>query len=421
MAYDESAIVCFFTEKNLLIVVDDSTIKSQLPSLKIIPIDGSDQSYNRFHSTLVKEVQNSQASTSRKAIHVVISILSGTQLAKPFFETLLSKLLKQLGIGDEVEVEFTKSATSITELTESVFRQNARQGHRQLIILLSGDGGIVDILNALGHRDTFPAFCPPEIALLPMGTGNALANSLGIASDKTMGLSTLARGSAHDLPAFRATFSPGARLLVDEARTEEELPHKDTMANPYIFGAVVCSWGLHAGLVADSDTAEYRKFGVDRFKMAAAEALYPKDGSEPHHYKAKLSILRKGETQWQELERMEHAYVLVTLVSNLEKGFTISPLSNPLNGCLRIVHFGPRSGDEVMKLMKLAYDGGKHVEDESVSYEVVDGVRINFERRENDSRWRRICVDGKIIRLEADGWVEVRMEKETLLQLRYLG
>ena len=153
-----------------------------------------------------------------------------------------------------------------------------------------------------------------------MGTGNALAHSSGVTADNTFGLSTLVRGRASDLPLFRATFSPGARLLVDEARREEELPLKDGEGQPLMYGAVVCSWGVHAGLVADSDTAEYRKFGVKRFSMAAKEALYPADGSEPHRYKARVSLLRKGENEWTDLDRAEHTYVLSTLVLQLGEG-----------------------------------------------------------------------------------------------------
>ncbi|KAF2665510.1 hypothetical protein BT63DRAFT_428468 [Microthyrium microscopicum] len=356
-------------------------------------------------------------------VYVVISTLSGTQLATSFYDNILAPLLKrlksELDISETIHVERTKDARSVIDLTNTLFASNANQGIRQLIILLSGDGGIVDVLNELPTTIS-SNYLPPQVSLIPLGTGNALAQSSGIA-DETWGLSTLARGHAKALPTFIATFSSGARLLVDEARQEEELSLKDEKGHPYMRGAVVCSWGMHAGLVADSDTAEYRKFGVERFKMAAKEALYPEDGAGPHHYKAKLSLLPKGSTHWKKIERTEHAYVLTTLVSNLEKGFTISPESAPLQGSMRIVHFGPMAGDEIMQLMTKAYQGGQHISEESVSYEEVDGVRISFEGREDDARWRRICVDGKIIRLEADGWVEIRKEPRHLLSLRHLS
>jgi diacylglycerol kinase family enzyme len=172
---------------------------------------------------------------------------------------------------------------------------------------------------------------------------------------------------------------------------------------------------MHASLVADSDTAEYRKFGVERFKMAAKEALYPAEGSLPHPYKAQVSLL-KGE-KWEVLESKEHLYVLVPMVSHLEQPFCISPGSKPLDGTMHIVYFGPTSGDEAMRLMGLAYQGGKHVDDEAIQYEAIDGLRIDFQGLEGDGRWRRICVDGKIVRVESDGWVEIQKDARRVLDV----
>jgi diacylglycerol kinase family enzyme len=258
-------------------------------------------------------------------------------------------------------------------------------------------------------------YLAPSIVILPLGTGNALANSLGAKDDYTWGLSTLVQGTPAWLPLFRATFSSGARLLVNEGRDEEEIPTNALYGGPTLHGAVVVSWGMHATLVADSDTAAYRKFGVDRFKMAAKEALYPADGSAPHPYKAKVSIVKRNGADWVPLPRQEHMYVLATMVSNLERTFTISPASKPVDGHLRLVHFGPQSADEAMRIMGLAYQGGKHVQDPAVGYEDIDGIKIEFE--EEDARWRRVCIDGKIVRVEKGGRVEVRREETHVLKV----
>jgi diacylglycerol kinase family enzyme len=112
------------------------------------------------------------------------------------------------------------------------------------------------------------------------------------------------------------------------------------------------------------------------------------------------------------VQRQEHGYILLTLVSNLEKTFTISPASEPLDGKLRVVHFGPEAGEEVLRIMGLAYQGGKHVGDEKVEYEEVRGMRIEFLERDEEGdgmegRWRRVCIDGLIVRAEEGGWMEV--------------
>jgi len=343
----------------------------------------------------------------------MVSTGSGTGQAANVWTHLVKPFLDSIG-GDAAEkyqLHFTTSETSISDFTRSVLLPQANAGVIQSLILLSGDGGLVDVTNTLLSEPHSQQYQKPSIAILPLGTGNALAHSSGITKDKTLGLSSFIRGSAKEIPLFSATFSPGARLLANEARDELELPSNSSSGNgsnaPTCHGAVVCSWGLHAGLVADSDTAHYRQFGAARFGMAAKEALYPADGSLPHAYRGTVSVLPSGGNQeWAKLKRTEHAYVLATCVSQLERGFHISPASMPLDGKLRLVDFGPMSGDEAMNLLTLAYQGGKHVEDERVGYREILGLRIEFD--EQDARWRRVCVDGKIVRVEEGGWVEVR-------------
>lgn len=339
--------------------------------------------------------------------HVIVSTGSGTGQASDVWDQLVKPFLEFVRDNSEEErykLHFTNSENTISDLTRSIFLPRANAGVGQSIVLLSGDGGLVDITNVLLSEPHSESYEKPNIAILPLGTGNAMAHSSGVTKDKTLGLSTLIRGSPKEIPLFRATFSPGARILANEARDELALPVYNN--TPTCHGAVVCSWGLHAGLVADSDTAHYRQFGSQRFQMAAKEALFPEDGSPPHHYCGKISILCAGETEWHTVDRTEHSYVLATLVSHLEKGFQISPSSQPLDGKLRLLHFGPMNGDEVMKIMTGAYQGGKHTEDPRVGYETIDGLRVEFD--EQDARWRRICVDGKIVRVEQGGWVEVR-------------
>ena len=380
-------------------------------------------------------------------LHVVVSTKSGTGLAESHFQHLVKPTLAHLGQheGTGYAVHHTESERSIIELVRSVVLPQARSGIKQTVLLMAGDGGIVDLVNTLFSYEerggvteerSGSSYVKPKICLLPMGTGNALAHSIGITHDHTLGLSSMLRGVHRSLPVFRTTFSPGARLVTAYGTQEEPLP-VDEHQKPALWGAVVCSWGMHAGLVADSDTEEYRQYGAERFKMAAKEALFPADGSEPHRYQGRLSVLRKRETEkidtqlnndgtqakskhdfvWESFHRREHAYVLATMVSNLEEGFMISPNTKPMDGILRLVHFGPMDGKKIMEVMGLAYQGGKHVYDESIGYEEIEGLRIDFEDMETNARWRRICVDGKIVRLESNGWVELRKEPIDVVDL----
>ncbi|KLJ07756.1 hypothetical protein EMPG_16777 [Blastomyces silverae] len=240
---------------------------------------------------------------------------------------------------------------------------------------------------------------------------------------------------------FSARVSAGAEYVTDQGRAREAVFVPASSGNDggdggdggevdreaELYGAVVLSWGMHASLVADSDTPEYRRFGRERFQMAAKELLFPAGGGKPHVYRGRISVTTRttdaatgGQMlRTRVLERREHMYVLVTLCSMLEKGFTISPSSRPLDGKMWFVHFGPMESEAVMEVMQLAYDGGRHVVDKGdvVGYEEVEAVRIEFCEGEVEERWRRICVDGMIVVVEDGGWVEVRKAEREVVRL----
>lgn len=351
-------------------------------------------------------------------LHVVVSIKSGTCKANSFFDHVVHQTFEALGISKkQYEVHRTTSERFIGEFTRDILLPRANQGIQQTVLLLSGDGGVVDIVNGLLGSSRSSAFIKPTIGLVAMGTGNALANSSGLLQDSTNGLRSFVRGKPHNLPTFSVKFAPGSELLTDEGRRSEPLP-LERGEYGVLHGAVVCSWGLHASLVADSDTVEYRRHGSQRFQMAAKQLLYPSDGSKPHHYKGRVILFRRNEggREYPEyLDRSEHMYILATLVLKLGERFMISPRSKPLDGQLRLIHFGALSSEEVLRILTLASTGGGHIREAEVGYQIIEGMRINV--HESDSRWRRICVDGKIVQLGVDGWVEVRKESHNVLNL----
>ena len=361
---------------------------------------------------LVPSRTTSKDGGSVPSLYVVISIGSGIGEAQEFFNNVVKPALTASGVQPfSYYVHTTDSNKSIARFISSVVLPRANEGVSQTVLLLSGDGGVVDTINVLLSSKRSGQYIKPAIGLLTMGTGNALANSTGLNGDLTRGLRHFYRGKAHPLPTFTATFSPGSEILLDEGRKIESVASPAADAGE-MYGAVVCSWALHASLVADSDTTEYRKFGSQRFQMAAKELLSPSDGSAPHAYKGQITLFKldeNGHETRQTMNAQEQGYILATLVSNLEEKLTISPDSKPLDGQLRLVHFGAISSEEVMKVLGLAFQGGAHVDNEDVGYEGIEGIRIDFD--EPDGRWRRVCVDGRIVRVGENGWVEVRKNK----------
>jgi diacylglycerol kinase family enzyme len=371
--------------------------------------------------------------------------------AETFYSRILKGYLQSFGLEetqdwsperdqDKYELVLTKSDQTVRDLGKELSRP-LPTGQARTIILLSGDGGVVDLINGSTEEKAAAAAPPPgpkpTIILLPLGTGNALFHSLHKPlyaaaptepSPYVLALRTLLRGVPAPLPTFEAVFAPGSRLISysdaaekPDEEEEEQTGKEQTRAVSRLTGAIVASYGFHASLVWESDTPAYRKHGAQRFQMAAAELL--KLG---HGYEVDVEVRLAGsgaEEEWTRVGREgdRFGYVLATLVSSLEKTFTISPDSAPLDGRLRLVTFGDVGGERTMDVMKAAYDGGSHVgmkwtgadgKEEGVGYWEVDEVRVTV--REEDARWRKVCIDGTIVELPArGGWMRVRRVPES--------
>lgn len=370
-----------------------------------------------------------------REVHVVISTKSGNHGAQDYFDNKLDPYIKQhiphLERKKNYFIHATTSPKSVTQLTTDLFLFNAKKGVKSTILLLSGDGGMIDILNTFTTTlqreidDSRPPsiFFKPIIVLFPCGTANALCHSAGIVKGDP--LKVMMEGRPRPLPQFEVKFSRAARLVANEGkqRLEFDAPgfHEENPSGQYgyydpdgnvrIYGCVVFSWGLHSSLVALSDTEEMRKHGSERFKMAAGTLL-----KEDHIYHGTVKVRAERGGVLQLLQQKtgnarQHKYILASMVSNLEETFCISPETKVMDGNLRLVAIGNEPAENVMAAMTLAYQEGKHVSDEKtkdfITYQQVDSLRIEFE--EEDEQWRQICVDGKIVAVEKGGWAEVRI------------
>lgn len=370
-------------------------------------------------------------------VHYVLSTKAGTGKAVQFWEEVLNPLLKIA--AQSLNQDTLPDRIVVTESDDSV-REYARGKHEaavpRTIVLLSGDGGMVDSLNS-SEPPAASADTPlPTVVLIPLGTGNALFNSLHKAlftgpSGMVIALRTLFDGVATPLPAFKASFSTGSKTVKyankdtssgaetpsDPAAAVEQLYRQETDV-AQLYGSIVASYGFHASIVYESDTPEYRAYGSARFSMVAQELL-----KESHEYVAEIDIRRSAhdEGTFERIPRDRHAYVLSTMVSNLERTFTISPASKPLDGRLRLIHFGPVGPERTLDAMMKAYDGGKHVGTKwddngaAVFYDDVEEVRVQIE--DDDARWRKACIDGTIVDIPKGGTFSVQKEQRSLFNV----
>lgn len=369
---------------------------------------------------LVNDLPDSLRTGTSSSLDVLVSVRSGTGLAEKFFHSVLQPLLAVLGLKDQEDhgtedgcytATLTKDANTVKEFAKTKIETRSSSESdtekSKTIVLLSGDGGLVDLLNGI-----HPSASLPTIALIPLGTGNALFHSLHMPhyttsqdspSHLVLALRALLKGRAAPLPTFQASFSSGAHLVDNDAPDSLGLPVSE------LSGAIVASYGFHSQLVWESDTPAYRKHGDQRFGMVAGELL-----KEPHSYRASVETPegRIGS------EEVPFNYVLATMVSNLEKTFTISPASQPLDGQLRLVHFAGATGQRTMEIMHAAYGGGKHVDMEDVGYQAVEEVKVTT--AEEDARWRKVCIDGTIVELPQHGTMLVKKSPAPRLKVLVL-
>ncbi|KAI1383162.1 TRM-domain-containing protein [Hypoxylon trugodes] len=419
----------------------------QGPSFKLLKSRLADVPSYLLDDPLSGEIPEYLRSGPSRHVHIVISTGSGTGLALNFYNSALKPLLESLGVlplepsadladrskPKSYNLVITQNADTVRDFARDI-SSTSRGALQHTIVLLSGDGGVIEMLNgrapleeAEGTEGTEVEAHLPLIATLPLGTGNALFYSLhksvGAISETTapsglvQGLRTLFGGKAAPLPSFKAEFSPGSHLIAPGSAEDGIDPDSNNVS--HLYGAIVASYGFHSQLVWESDTPEYRKHGAKRFGMVAQQLL-----KESHAYNAIVELAAEDASRLQKLDRDRHAYILATMVSNLEKTFTISPASKPLDGKLRLVHFGVVSGERTTEIMMKAYDGGKHVDlrwtdddgkEEKVGYDETELVKITT--LEEDTRWRKVCIDGTIVELPQGGYITVKREKKPHLQI----
>ena len=83
-------------------------------------------------------------------IYVLISTRSGTGLAPDFYKQVLQPLLGAVGLAQSrYHVSQTENAESVKDFAHTTLLDGANNGRKQTVLLLSGDGGIVDTINGL--------------------------------------------------------------------------------------------------------------------------------------------------------------------------------------------------------------------------------------------------------------------------------
>lgn len=111
----------------------------------------------------------------KQDVDVIVSTKSGVGLSQLFWQTVLQPLWNSVDeVSSEVNVLITQDEHSVRNFAQSL--ASSTSNSKRTVVLLSGDGGIVDLINGGPHDAQQQQ--QPLLAVLPLGTGNALFSSL---------------------------------------------------------------------------------------------------------------------------------------------------------------------------------------------------------------------------------------------------
>lgn len=288
-------------------------------------------------------------------------------------------------LEDVLQVEHryfaTTSHTSIQEFASSFLLESKRL----TVVIIGGDTSVNEFINHIGSTTKAQI----DLSIIPAGTGNSLALSTGN-SDLHTALQRLFTYTASDLKPLNIYSAkvPTGTYILEHDGTKKAAP------SSYLF-TVVVSWAFHASLVADSDSDEMRKFGIERFKVAAHNNL-----TRPQKYEGKVQV---SDSEKVVLTRDgPFAYYVITPAQRFEPTFDILPLGDIFDEALYLITFGTedlKDGKYIMDIMMQVYDKGKHIDNEKVHYDKIEkGHTIHLAAVNLSSfQQRRFCVDGAIV------------------------
>lgn len=394
---------------------DESFVPSTQKDSLISPSDF----YTRLHSTIESRfppVQNHK-------LHVFLNPVSGPRQGREHWLNIVHPMLIARGYDEDniLLVETTGQGVARIEAEKIEFAEGITGQVAPVIICIGGDGIIHEVINgvaaakaqadaAVGDRRLGKAKQEHriKIGVIPAGTGNALATSLGIRGIDDA-VFRIIRGQTQSLNTMRVTFgtspSPSSPSWYDEIQWTNK-----PVAPMRLF--VVFSWGFHAQVVSKSEWLRF--LGNARFSWTAQwllALLWQYEG-----------VVRLGGGGWG-VQKFDHSkldfvdvpggtvevddrftYFLCTKQAELEPGFRIMPFARADDRWIDVLYFRNGTRGQLMETAVKAFQGGKHLgECEFLEYykarEMVLKVKQGTE----------VCLDGEVVSVGKNGVVKVEL------------
>lgn len=285
-------------------------------------------------------VQSFKQFNDNKQIIVIDSINSGMgrNLNTDFYQIVMKPILIKL----EIQHSYlrTNSSDSITN-----FAQNLDKTLNYTIFFLSGDTSISEFINSLPPRTHSPLY-NIEIVPIPMGSANALANSLELRDPiQIFDLFLQKSGQMSQFPLYKIIFPNG----------------KETTF------FIIFSMAFHANLLHLCTLDEvYSKLGVERFRLASDEIL------KNYNLNLNLKLLLKGKNST--TIQSKFAYFAILNTPNLEANYIPSPKSNTLRNELHILGYSSNLSKEELTadiLKGYSLEKGHDLKGKGIIYEPI--------------------------------------------------
>ncbi|KAG0329452.1 hypothetical protein BGZ99_001838 [Dissophora globulifera] len=286
------------------------------------------------------------------------------------------------------------------------------------IMVLGGDGTVHEIVNGIleglkGSAFVSDLFRPRvEFSIIPAGTGNAIATSLGITTVQEA-LERFLAGNSTPMRAIQV--STPTPTVAAAAESSEAASNRKTW-EPRLYTVVVNSFGLHCATVYDAE--DFRILGNTRFKISALKNVVMLK-----QYDARIELFGAVQKYDRDLREMgvvsaatetdgsasvtllgKFTYLMLTKQASLEPGFIPTPLASTSDDWLDVLAVQNADRGQILKVLGLATKGGDHVGLETVEYYKAKAVELETPTKD------RLCVDGEFLDVEGGAGGRVRFE-----------
>ncbi|KND03613.1 uncharacterized protein SPPG_01089 [Spizellomyces punctatus DAOM BR117] len=370
--------------------------------------------------------------------HIFVNPASGSRSGTHIWDTIVRPALEGAGwrkscYGEETtfeetcfQVTFTKRGNHAADtVRELVTKRQTLEGLG--FVCIGGDGVVHEVIK--GVMSSISTSNPPSlkvpIAVIPAGTGNALATSLKLSSPEE---------ATERLINYKQTVPLKISSVHIGPSTLDECPDEVLM-----YSFCVVSWGLHAQIVRQSETL--RMLGRKRFQVAAMMNI-----ALMHQYRGQLYLLDPTELsqtdpdpvtfakpdwavdeKWVPVNGKDDAtsfsYFLSTKMSSLEPGFQIAPHAHPSTSNIDLVLAPSLNRSQLLHFLQ-----STPAIPEYIRYIKTRGFKL----APSQSSGRRtswvpkagklvhdICIDGEMVELENGQavWVKILDERAQLFNV----